>query len=223
MDICTIRPGMKGDEIRNYQIESADDIRGGFIAQEYLYHMLQKSPTAVEELVALPDGLKEKQYNLIWEYEHLRAIVDQLTQLVVKLDCLCTPDSCPEMRVGDDWVFLCAAHKAPQQCPAIDYIVHTLDATITVLNNRGMFPSRITVNAKGQKVFSSIYRRLARVFAHVYVHHREVFDDYEDETALCERFLVFGLEHKFINIKSSMLPENFLDERKAARLANLEL
>jgi hypothetical protein len=29
--------------------------------------------------------------------------------------------------VATDTQFLCAAHKSPQECPAIDYMIHALD------------------------------------------------------------------------------------------------
>lgn len=38
------------------------------------------------------------------------------------------------MKATDEWLYLCAAHKAPKECCAIDYIIHTLDGTAALLN-----------------------------------------------------------------------------------------
>ncbi|CAB3978756.1 MOB phocein isoform X2, partial [Paramuricea clavata] len=31
------------------------------------------------------------------------------------------------MTATEQWIFLCAAHKTPKECPALDYTRHTLD------------------------------------------------------------------------------------------------
>lgn len=82
------------------------------------------------------------------------------------------------------------------QCPAIDYIIHTLDGATILLNNSKYFPSRlvfyfhflffswhfnfrISVPEPSLKHFQSIARRLYRIFAHAYFHHREVYEYFE--------------------------------------------
>lgn len=42
----------------------------------------------------------------------------------------------------EQWIFLCAAHKTPKECPAIDYTRHTLDGAACLLNSNKYFPSR---------------------------------------------------------------------------------
>ncbi|GIQ91541.1 MOB kinase activator family protein, partial [Kipferlia bialata] len=44
-----------------------------------------------------------------------------------------------------EWMFLCACHPSPRECSAIDYIVHTLDATGSHLNSTASFPNRNTI------------------------------------------------------------------------------
>lgn len=77
----------------------------------------------------------------------------------------CTRITCPEMKAGE-WLYLCVAHGNdgamevsltiilkknkvslttyvyPQQCCAIDYILHTLDSATALLNSPRAFPSR---------------------------------------------------------------------------------
>lgn len=46
------------------------------------------------------------------------------------------------MTATDQWIFLCAAHKTPKECTAIDYTRHTLDGAACLLNSNKYFPSR---------------------------------------------------------------------------------
>jgi hypothetical protein len=39
----------------------------------------------------------------------------ELNDLAVVLEPECTAASCPQMKATDEWLFLCAAHKAPQE------------------------------------------------------------------------------------------------------------
>jgi hypothetical protein len=46
------------------------------------------------------------------------------------------------MTATEQWIFLCAAHKNPKECSAIDYTRHTLDGAACLLNSNRYFPSR---------------------------------------------------------------------------------
>jgi hypothetical protein len=66
--------------------------------------------------------------------EHVHKHTDTHThtphaELAVTLKDACTAETCAQMKATDEWMYLCAAHKQPQECCAIDYIVHTLDGT----------------------------------------------------------------------------------------------
>lgn len=66
----------------------------------------------------------------------------ELNGIAVKLQAECLPESCTQMTATDQWIFLCAAHKTPKECPAIDYTRHTLDGAACLLNSNKYFPSR---------------------------------------------------------------------------------
>ena len=71
-----------------------------------------------------------------------RRLTQDLNLLVVAmLEDGCSPSNCPEMRTLD-CQYLCASHDRPRECPATDYIVHTLDYTTALLNSSKLFPSR---------------------------------------------------------------------------------
>jgi hypothetical protein len=61
--------------------------------------------------------------------------------VVAMLEDGCSPTNCPEMRTLD-CQYLCATHDKPRECPATDYIIHTLDYTTALLNSTKLFPNR---------------------------------------------------------------------------------
>jgi hypothetical protein len=55
------------------------------------------------------------------------------------------------MTATEQWIFLCAAHKTPKECPAIDYTRHTLDGAACLLNSNKYFPSRVSIKVSDLK------------------------------------------------------------------------
>ncbi|KAL0061783.1 hypothetical protein AAF712_011388 [Marasmius tenuissimus] len=141
-----------------------------------------------------------------WIYEHLRRLAQDLSHpLITMLQQECNRASCPEMKAGE-WLYLCVAHGndgAMEQCCAIDYILHTIDSATALLNSPRAFPSRLAIPQTSHRHFSSLARRLGRVFAHAYYHHREVFEQAEAESSLYKRFL--RLTERF-----GLVPREFL-------------
>ncbi|KAF9254820.1 Mob1/phocein, partial [Marasmius fiardii PR-910] len=141
-----------------------------------------------------------------WIYEHLRRLAQDLTHpLITMLQQECNRSTCPEMKAGE-WLYLCVAHGndgAMEQCCAIDYILHTIDSATALLNSPRAFPSRLSIPPTSHRHFSSLARRLGRVFAHAYYHHREVFEQAEAESSLYKRFL--RLTERF-----GLVPREFL-------------
>ena len=111
----------------------------------------------------------------------------------------CSPINCPEMRTLD-CQYLCATHDKPRECPATDYIIHTLDYTAALLNSSKLFPSRycpllrppsilqvididaccrIMIQDGPMQYLHSSARRLYRIFIHAYEHHNEMFRAFE--------------------------------------------
>ena len=61
----------------------------------------------------------------------------ELNLLIVALEGVCTPESCPKMMATDMWQYrLPTKNNKPQDCCAIDYMIVTLDqATVDVLHD----------------------------------------------------------------------------------------
>jgi hypothetical protein len=68
---------------------------------------------------------------------------------------------------------------------------------------------RIAIPMTSTKHFASLARRLSRIFAHAYFHHRELFEQAEAENALYERFL--GLVQEFQLVPAEYLVINWED------------
>ncbi|MBW0476053.1 hypothetical protein O181_015768 [Austropuccinia psidii MF-1] len=171
-----------------------------FQVQEYIAQLVRADPHNVLRIIKLPmhnsAPLVQRE---VWVYEQLRRLADDLGHpLVSSLQAECNRAECPEMKAGE-WLYLCAAHATANEneCCAIDYIVHTLDGATALLNSARYFPSRLQIPTSSIKHFTSIARRLYRILAHAWFHHREVFEQCETEKSLYARFLAltdeFGL------------------------------
>ena len=71
------------------------------------------------------------------------------------------------------------------------------------LHNLYIFTSRLQIPVASHRHFSSLARRLGRIFAHAYFHHREAFEQAEAESSLYARFL--ALTERF-----DLVPAEFL-------------
>ncbi|KAJ9465443.1 MOB kinase activator-like 4 [Diplonema papillatum] len=138
----------------------------------------------------------------IWQHECMRVFINGLNRLVVHLSSVCTAQTCPKMTATSEWLFLCACHKTPQECPAVDYAFHTLDGAATVLHSTKFFAERKDPPAA---LFANMIRRLYRIFAHAWHHHNEAFMAFESRNKLCERFVRFSLHFNLLQ-KEILMP-----------------
>ncbi|KAI9277580.1 Mob1/phocein [Sporodiniella umbellata] len=197
-----LHPGSRLEEVFQWPFETIDSLDSSFNVQEYLQQLIRADCSNVEHLVELPENVEKD----IWQYEHLRQVCLELSLLVVALESECTRQICPEMK-ADGWLYLCAAHPSTQSCPAIDYIIHTLDGATILLNNSKYFPSRIVIPEPSLKHFQSVARRLYRIFAHAYFHHREIYEYFENDTHLYARFLTLSRAYGLIPSSLVNIPE----------------
>lgn len=134
------------------------------------------------------------------------------------------------MKAGE-WLYLCVAHGndgAMEQCCAIDYILHTVDSATALLNSPRTFPSRCVVSKEGFEMpinilirlqipqtshrhFSSLARRLGRIFAHAFFSHREVFEQAEAESSLYARFLALTSKFDLVPAEFLVIPSGLYD------------
>ncbi|KAL0626537.1 MOB-like protein phocein [Plecturocebus cupreus] len=172
----------------------------------YYRHYIQQNIRAdcsnIDKILEPPEGQDEG----VWKYEHLRQFCLELNGLAVKLQSECHPDTCTQMTATEQWIFLCAAHKTPKECPAIDYTRHTLDGAACLLNSNKYFPSRVSIKESSVAKLGSVCRRIYRIFSHAYFHHRQIFDEYENETFLCHRFTKFVMKYNLMSKDNLIVP-----------------
>ncbi|GJE86628.1 Mob1/phocein family-like protein [Phanerochaete sordida] len=229
--MVAIQRPVKGARISSFypvqELPPLTSLDSAFQLQEYISLLIRLNVHDVDTIVSLPgksishdrdssDGSespadKEGKGEVTvdescWVYEQLRRLAQDLSHpLITTLQQECTRQTCPEMKAGE-WLYLCVAHGnegAMEQCCAIDYILHTLDSATALLNSPRAFPSRLSIPPASTRHFSSLARRLGRIFAHAYYHHREAFEQAEAESSLYARFL--ALTSKF-----GLVPTEFL-------------
>ncbi|KAF7356587.1 hypothetical protein MVEN_00992500 [Mycena venus] len=225
--MALVQRPLRGSRISTFypvkSLPSLSSLDSAFQLQEYISLLIRLDVHDVDAIVSIPTAKgkgKEKESDAgedgkgkevavdeaCWKYEQLRRLAQDLSHpLITMLQQVCTRTTCPEMKAGE-WLYLCVAHGndgAMEQCCAIDYILHTLDSATALLNSPRAFPSRLQIPPASHRHFTSLARRLGRIFAHAYFHHREEFEQAEAESSLYARFL--ALTEKF-----DLVPADFL-------------
>uniref|UniRef100_A0A663DTN1 MOB-like protein phocein n=1 Tax=Aquila chrysaetos chrysaetos TaxID=223781 RepID=A0A663DTN1_AQUCH len=196
------RPGTKAQDFYNWPDESFEEMDSTLAVQQYIQQNIRADCSNIDKILEPPEGQDEG----VWKYEHLRQFCLELNGLAVKLQSECHPDTCTQMTATEQWIFLCAAHKTPKECPAIDYTRHTLDGAACLLNSNKYFPSRVSIKESSVAKLGSVCRRIYRIFSHAYFHHRQIFDEYENETFLCHRFTKFVMKYNLMSKDNLIVP-----------------
>ncbi|KAL4253102.1 hypothetical protein ABKN59_002244 [Abortiporus biennis] len=226
----------KGSRISSFYpvktVPPISSLDSAFQLQEYISLLIRHDVHDVDTIVSLPgkpnhkvegsdesndsDKENEKEGKNVdencWIYEQLRRIAQDLSHpLITMLQLECTRETCPQMKAVE-WMYLCVAHGdgvAMESCCAIDYTLHTLDSATALLNSPRAFPSRLSIPLASHRHFSSLPRRLSRIFAHAYFHHREAFEQAEAESSLYARFLALVAKFNLVNPDLLVIPSPF--------------
>ncbi|KAM7380202.1 hypothetical protein PAMP_003515 [Pampus punctatissimus] len=193
---------LEDKDFYNWPDESFEEMDSTLAVQQYIQQNIRSDCSNIDKILEPPEGQDEG----VWKYEHLRQFCLELNGLAVKLQSECHPDTCTQMTATEQWIFLCAAHKTPKECPAIDYTRHTLDGAACLLNSNKYFPSRVSIKESSVAKLGSVCRRIYRIFSHAYFHHRQIFDKYENETFLCHRFTRFVMKYNLMSKDNLIVP-----------------
>ncbi|CAB4056730.1 MOB kinase activator-like 4,MOB-like protein phocein [Lepeophtheirus salmonis] len=195
-------PGTKTTDFNQWPNLDFEDMDSTLAVQQYIQQTIRRDVSDVEAILKSP----ETQDEGVWKYEHLRQFSMELNGLAVLLQGECNPKMCTQMTATEQWIFLCAAHKTPKECPAIDYTRHTLDGAACLLNSNKYFPSRISIKECFVAKLASVCRRVYRIFSHAYFHHRVLFDAFEAETHLCRRFTTYVVKYDLMAKEVLIIP-----------------
>jgi hypothetical protein len=143
-----------------------------------------------------PNKIAEGTY----QYEWLITYATILNELLVDLGKECTYK---KMTATSDWEFRCMVHppKNGFECCAVDYCLHNLDTLQLLLTDCSFYPDRTNITGKGPLAFPQMFKRIHRMIAHIYHHHKELFNKYEEKYRLNERFLLFCKKYNLIDKK----------------------
>lgn len=195
-------PGTTREEWCNWPAIPFEEMDNTLNVQQYIQQCIHKDPSDVDTILKSPPGQEEG----VWKYEHVRQFCMQLNGLTLLLQDECKPDVCVQMTATEQWIFLCAAHKNPKECSAIDYTRHTLDGAAALLNSNKYFPSRVSIKESSIAKIGSVCRRIYRIFSHAYFHHPELFEKFETETHLCRRFTIFVKKYNLMANEHLIVP-----------------
>eukprot|EP00096_Caligus_rogercresseyi_P002085 TRINITY_DN1387_c0_g3_i1.p1 TRINITY_DN1387_c0_g3~~TRINITY_DN1387_c0_g3_i1.p1 ORF type:complete len:275 (-),score=130.32 TRINITY_DN1387_c0_g3_i1:1367-2191(-) len=195
-------PGTRAADFNRWSPLELEDMDSTLAVQQYIQQTIREDVANVERILTSPENQDEG----VWKYEQLRQFSMELNGLAVLLQGECHPKNCTQMTATEQWIFLCAAHKTPNECPAIDYTRHTLDGAACLLNSNKYFPSRVSIKECSIPKLSSVCRRVYRIFSHAYFHHRTLFDAFEAESHLCRRFTLYVTKYGLMSREILIIP-----------------
>lgn len=65
---------------------------------------------------------------------------------------------------------------------------------------------RVSIKEASVGKLGSICRRIYRIFSHAYFHHRNIYDEFENETYLCHRFTQFVTKYTLMSKENLIVP-----------------
>ncbi|CAG8294765.1 unnamed protein product [Penicillium salamii] len=178
---------------------------------------------SLRKAVKLPEGEDLNEWlavNIVDFYNQINLLYGSITEF-------CSPQTCPEMKATDEYgVSLAAAqapfahnldrfeylwqdsenYKRPTKMSAPEYIEHLMAWVQSNVDNEQMFPSRIGVPFPKSfpSLLRQIFKRLYRVYAHIYCHHYPVVVHLGLEPHLntsFKHYVLFIDEHKLASGK----------------------
>lgn len=102
---------------------------------------------------------------------------NELSCIVAPVMPFCTPEKCQEMTAGPGYKYYwqdSGKYKKPAMLPAGEYITNVMMWVEELLNDERTFPSdpNAPFPRDFMKTVQNIFRRLFRIYAHLYHHHR---------------------------------------------------
>ncbi|KAJ5076075.1 mob kinase activator 1a [Anaeramoeba ignava] len=172
--------------------------------------------------VVLPEGEDLNE----WLAVNTVDFFNQINMLYGTITEFCTTDSCKVMSAGPKYEYHWAdgqTIKKPQRLSAPDYIDRLMNWIQDLLDNENVFPSKMGYSfpKNFQSIVKIIFKRLFRVYAHMYHNHFDDITNLGEEAHLntsFKHFMYFVREFKLIkNNELAPLKElikTLLEEKK---------
>ena len=168
-----------------------------------LYEMSQATlgTMSMKDAVKLPKGENLDDWLAVSVYD----FYNELNCLIAPVLQFCTTETCPEMTAGPNYKYAWQDNnnKKPVMMPASDYIAHVMDWVDSLLNDEKVFPSEQDAQFPKDfiKTIKNIFKRLFRIYAHIYYHHQDeikVIRVDEPLNSSFRHFMYFTNEFKLI-------------------------
>ncbi|EFZ02097.1 Mob1/phocein family protein [Metarhizium robertsii ARSEF 23] len=158
------------------------------------------------EWLAVNSGLSRFRQDWIIVSVLTVAVVDfynQINLLYGAITEFCSPHSCPEMKATDEFEYLWQDnenYKRPTKMPAPAYIEQLMTWVQSNIDNESVLPSKIGVPFPKSfpALVRQIFKRMYRVYAHIYCHHYPVIRELGLEPHLntsFKQYVLFIDEH----------------------------
>lgn len=137
------------------------------------------SDNALIKAVKLP---KDEDVNE-WLAVHVVDFYNQINMLYGTITEFCSPKTCPRMIATEEYEYLwqdtnpsasgSLSPKKPVSLPACEYVENLMNWIQNFFDNDNIFPSKIGAPFPQQfpNLVRTIFKRLLRVYAHIYCHH----------------------------------------------------
>lgn len=137
------------------------------------------SDNALINAVKLP---KDEDVNE-WLAVHVVDFYNQINMLYGTITEFCSPQTCPRMIATEEYEYLwqetnpsangSIAPRKPVSLPACEYVENLMNWIQNFFDNDNIFPSKIGAPFPLQfpNLIKTIFKRLLRVYAHIYCHH----------------------------------------------------
>ncbi|KAG0048066.1 MOB kinase activator 1B [Gryganskiella cystojenkinii] len=163
--------------------------------------------------VHLPEGEDVNE----WMAVNTVDFFNQINMLYGTITEFCTPQDCPVMSAGPKYEYHWKddnQFKKPARVSAPVYVDHLMSWVQSQLDNEAIFPSKIGVEfpPEFRTIITDIFRKLFRVYAHIYASHFTVIVSLGEEAHLNTSFKHFVLFVKEFNL---------IDAKELAPLSDL--
>jgi len=138
----------------------------------------------LRQAVALPAGEEINE----WLAVNTVDFFNQVNLLYGSITVFCTAQSCPKMGAGPTYEYLWAdeKQKKPIAVSAPEYVGLLMDWIQSKVDDEDIFPARVDVPFPRtfQNEVKTIFKRLFRVYAHIYYHHFAKIQELGEEAHL---------------------------------------
>ncbi|CAH2354547.1 DBF2 kinase activator protein Mob1p [[Candida] railenensis] len=189
------------------------------------------SDNALIQAVKLPqdEDLNE------WLAVHSVDFYNQINMLYGAITEFCSPITCPRMIATEEYEYLwqesnssasgssgSISPKRPVSLPASEYIENLMNWIQNFFDNDNIFPSKVGAPfpSQFQALIKTIFKRLFRIYAHIYCHHFHEISELGLQSHLntsLKHFVLFSNEFSLISTKDYGPLDDLVDTMISSR------